>query len=370
MKKNKEKYITETTINNGVKSFLVSVQTPQKKRIKKYFKTKQEAREWLANYQKSIGVDLSDIAQLSTLQLADIRQALNLLPKNISLTQIVSDYLKHNTLSNVSMQKAFELYKEHLTSLRGKTPKLRMHKFISDFNDWDNVSDNKLLDWLKLRGMPKTIIEYHSEIKRFYEFAKRRKFIAIAPTDIITQSDLPKIKRSKVCVWDIQNVNLFFQFLKEKRPRFLNWFAIACFAGIRRAEINRIKPEYIDTKRKTILLPYDITKTGDTWLMEDLPDNLWKWIDSYGTKIEKLQNSTFSRLRKAWEKWTEAKGEKIPWQHNICRHSFCTYHLSLYRDPAKTSLLLKHREPNTMWQHYLAGLVDKKTAKEYFSILP
>lgn len=353
-------------LKNGKWQFEVVVNG---KRHRKNFSSKNEAINYANNYKSARKFELSFFTGLSGQQINDIKNALEILPQNKTLTAIVSEYIK-NTPSDTSMQDAFTFYKAHLTSLKGKSPKLRMHKFISDFVEWKNVSDNKLLDWLKLRGMPKTIIEYYAQIKRFYEFAKRRKFIAIAPTDNITQSDLPKIQRSKVCVWDIQNVNLFFQFLKEKRPRFLNWFAIACFAGIRRAEINRIKPEYIDTKRKTILLPYDITKTGDTWLMEDLPDNLWKWIDSYGTKIENLTDATFSRLVEAWEKWTEAKGEKIPWQHNICRHSFCTYHLSLFRDPAKTSLLLKHREPNTMWQHYLAGLVDKKTAKKYFDIMP
>lgn len=337
---------------------------------RKTFLTKADAVAYITNFTNAIKFDLSFMTNLSRSQVKDIKDTLDILPNGISLKTIVDDYIKRNLVSDVSMQDAWDLYIEHLIALKGFQPKLRMHHFITHFKNWNKVSENNLLDWLMRRGMPKTIKEYYSEIKRFYAFAKRRKFIEIAPIDNISQCDFPKIKRSNVHIWSVADVKLFFQFLKEKRPRYLNWFAIACFAGIRRAEINRLKPEFIDLKNKTILLPYDITKTGDTWLMEDLPNNLWVWLKEYGTNIQKLPNSTFTRLVLAWEEWTNAKGLKKTWEHNICRHSFCTYHLSLYRDPAKTSLLLKHREPNTMWQHYLAGLIDKNEAKKYFEIVP
>lgn len=334
------------------------------------FSAKNDAVIYAKKFADARKFDLAFMTGLTNERIKDIRDTLEILPADARLKDIVESFLK-NASPNTSMRDAFQLFKDHLLSLKGKPPRLRMSAFIDHFQDWECVSENKLLDYLMGRGMPKTVIEYYSQIKRFYDFAKRRKFITAAPTDNITTQDLPAIKRSKIFVWTIPELRLFFRFLKECKPRFLNWFAIACFAGIRRAEINRLKPEYIDLKRKTILLPYDITKTGDSWLMEDLPENLWAWLDAYGTKIEKLTDATFSRLVAAWEEWTEKNGGgKIKWQHNICRHSFCTYHLSLWRNPAKTSLLLKHREPNTMWQHYLAGLVDKKTAKEYFEIMP
>lgn len=338
------------------------------KRHRKNFSTKTDAITYASNFNNARKFDLSFFQQLSGDQIKDIKDTLAILPKGKTLHSIVSDYIKRNSF-DVSMKKAFELYKEHFISI-GKNPKLRIQSFIEHFKEWDNVNENVLLEWLKLRGMPKTILHYFSQIKRFYEFSKRRKLIVNAPTDNISSEDFPIIKRSDIAIWQINEVELFFKFLQEQKPKYANWFAIACFAGIRRAEISRLKPEYIDLNKKTILLPYNITKTGDTWLMEDLPSNLWLWLEKYGTNIPKMYNTGFDIVTNEWIKWVSNYDVKTEWKHNICRHSFCTYHLSLYRNPSKTSLLLRHREPNTMWQHYLAKLVDKETAKKYFEIIP
>lgn len=369
---NKERNICETLVR-GKKKFLVCVTTPQKKRIKRYFANKVDAREWLANFKKSIGIDLSDFAALAPNELADIRKALELKPQGYSLSSIVSEFAKSVAETDLSMQGAWLDYKNHLASLNGgKCPKLRISPFFAKFSTWQDAVPNAVLSWLKKRGAPKTIKEYRAELKQFFDYCSRRGYWKKSPIDSITSADLPKIERVDISVWDNLDAKIFFYWLRQTYPDRASWFALNCFAGIRPAEVSRMRPEYFDFDKRRITLPYHSTKTGDTWLLEELPDNLWEWLNAYGTSMKKMHSSFFTSLTKSFCDFynKNVPGANMKWGHNICRHSFCTYHLSLYRNPSRTSLLLKHRNPNQMWQHYLAKLVDKETAREYFSISP
>ena len=343
------------------------------KRHRKNFSSKNEAITYANNYKQARRFELSFFTELSPEQIKDIKDAISILPANMSLCDAVKKATEISS-SDISILKAWQIYYDVLEKRKGKKIKLRIASFFTDFNDWSYAVPNKILDWLLQRGMPKTIKEYYSELKSFFSFSVRRGFIKKSPIDSIKPStDLPKVKRADIATWtDFDDLKLFFQFLKEKRPQWVNWFCIACFAGIRNAEINRLKPEFFDRENKIITMPYNITKTGDSWIMEDLlPNNIWACLDKYGYEIKPLSDSASRRLHEAFSKWYEQKTNKpFVWKDNICRHSFCTYHLSLHRNPIKTAMLLKHRNPDTMWQHYLAGLVKKDVAKAYFEIVP
>ena len=372
MQKRDDRGIAIPTVR-GVIKYCANITLPDKRRKKAYFNTKEEARSWLKQYKMSLGVDLSDLATLSKNQLADIRKAIEILPVGHSLTEIVSEYNKTIAETKISLSNAWEEYQAHKKVLNnGKKPKFRITHFFEDFPTWQDASNVKaILEWLKERGAPKTIKEYRAELKQFFDYADRRGYWHKSPIDRISGADLPKIKRAYIPVWTIDDIKFFFDWLEAERPHRVLWFAIACFTGIRRAEINRLKPEYFDLKNRRITLPYHSTKTGDTWLMEDLPNNFWAFVESYGLKsLSPICDSRFTVLTNDFEAYCRANGRNFKWGHNICRHSFCTYHLSLYRNPVQTALLLRHRNPAQMWQHYLAGLTTKYIASDYFSIEP
>ena len=68
-----------------------------------------------------------------------------------------------------------------------------------------------------------------------------------------------------------------------------------------------------------------------------------------------------------YERTNSFKQFNLP--HNFTRHSFATYHLSLYFDPAKTSKITRNSE-QMLRDHYWGALVEKDIAKQYFQILP
>ena len=54
---------------------------------------------------------------------------------------------------------------------------------------------------------------------------------------------------------------------------------------------------------------------------------------------------------------------------NVLRHSFCSYHVALHQDAAKTALLMQHTNQAMLYRHY-KGLALRADAERYFSIKP
>ena len=359
------------TIHNGNLRFVVQIDK-KGKRLRRFFTSENLARKFLKEYKESQEKGLSDFAAMSHERLADIRKAIQLLPEGESLTEIVQARLKILAPLKTPLPKAFNLYKEHLTSLNGgEEPYIRVSAFFKEFKTWEDATPNAVMDWLISRGAPKTVREARSALNKFYEFAKRRGYTVVNPCENIAPTDLPKVERSEVGIWDIDSAKLFFEFLEKNNPDRVNFFAVACFAGVRRATIERLSAKNFNIEGRKLMLPYKDVKTGDTWLLEDLPDNFWLWIEKYGTEFKGLFNKPFNNLREKFSALhLKELGREWQWKDNMCRHSFATYHLSLHKDMVKTAHVLCHRNPNTMWQHYLAGLADTETAEAYFNIRP
>jgi len=55
--------------------------------------------------------------------------------------------------------------------------------------------------------------------------------------------------------------------------------------------------------------------------------------------------------------------------NNGLRHSFCSYHVALHESADKTALLLGHKNPSVLFNHY-RNIVDKEEGERYFSIHP
>jgi hypothetical protein len=54
---------------------------------------------------------------------------------------------------------------------------------------------------------------------------------------------------------------------------------------------------------------------------------------------------------------------------NVLRHSFCSYHVAMHRDAARTAVLLTHTSPVMLYRHY-KGKATAADAGKWFSIMP
>lgn len=337
------------------------------KTIRKSFSGKTEAIDFRTNFFAARKLDLAYFVALSGEQLKDIKNALEILPPGKTLVQSVQKAWQFHSAANLhKMLDAFEETKEnkHLSGNLSKKEydmiKGRIKDFRQNYATFGQITPQSLLAYLRSKGVNKTVSNWKGTISDFLSFCVRKDAIPSNPIDKIAQDDLLKPEEPhEIGFLTVEQAKAFLAFLEDKYPRFCRFYALAMFAGIRVAEIPRLKDEYFMYEDKKIIFPAQIGKVKKSWTLEDLPENLWVWLEKYkNTPI--IQPSDYVRNE-------SFKAFNLP--HNFARHCFATYHLSLYFDAAKTSKITRNSE-QMLKDHYWGALVDKAVAKAYFEILP
>ncbi len=304
-------------------------------------------------------------------QLADISEAMRLLPQGMTLTALVKRFARY--ASDTTPQKIlpeFLATKENRIENQNYLShvKSRLNAFAERFKTFDSATPDALLKWLKALktpqgapASPKTIKHYAGAVSSFFDFCKRREYIAENPFDKISFEDLPSVKAAPVGFLSVAQAEEFLTYLAQSAPEYLKFYAIAMFAGVRIEEAAKLSASNIDEKERKIIISAAISKTGRADVLEDIEPNFWEWMDycagSPITQPKDLVRTNFS------------KKLSFPLPHNFARHSFATYHYSLYLDARRTCAITRHSE-EMLKRHYLGARVQKDVARAYFSITP
>jgi hypothetical protein len=140
--------------------------------------------------------------------------------------------------------------------------------------------------------------------------------------------------------------------------------ALEAFGGLRYTSAARLQAGEILRPDRAIVMPASKHKSGRRQYVEGYPDNLWAWIEHAHPICWELSQRAY--LKAKGEAFTRAG---VPHPHNVLRHSFCSYHVALHRDAARTAVLLTHRNPAMLYQHY-RGKATSSDAAAYFAIVP
>ncbi|MEM6823184.1 MAG: hypothetical protein AAF558_14730, partial [Verrucomicrobiota bacterium] len=281
-----------------------------------------------------------------------------------------------------AFQKPRNLSQKHKSTLTTHTK-----AFASSFDDTpiNKITGNILLDWLYelyKSNEPRTVENYRSSLSNFFGWCKRRGLIKEDPTKFISKSDLPPDLKKPRDVLTIDQAEAMMAYLDEHEPKYARWHAIRLFAGIRESEVFRLRNDldWIDTTAKTLTLPASkegedgkiqrIVKTGDDWVLHDLPDNLWLWLSKYENEGPIAVPGSKVTRRHRQDKFPRLSSPIDPWPQNAMRHTFCTMMLSLHGDAVKVCNWSRHSNPRMLYQSYVAKLVSKSEAARFFSIRP
>lgn len=203
-------------------------------------------------------------------------------------------------------------------------------------------------------------------LANFLNYSKRRKWIKDVPE--VHQSDLPKEKKSPKGVLAPGETEGVFAWLVKYRPEFIPWAAIQAFAGIRHAEADQFRWEWVDCEHERLVVPAAICKTDDDWVIQGLPSALWNWLRAHRGegRFRKPDSHLITDMRKTWV------AEKIitAWPKNAFRHTFCTMHMSLTQAPDATAAKMRHQNTKQLWRSYCAKIVPAKVAEAYFASAP
>jgi integrase len=191
-----------------------------------------------------------------------------------------------------------------------------------------------------------------------FSFAKRRGYVTENPV-----ADVERAKERETEI-EILSVNQVVRLLESASSDMVPFWAIGAFAGLRRAEIERLSWSEIDFDASVIEVKASKSKTASRRLVTIQP-NLRAWLAPYRTRIGRV--CPVNLQRKINEDRDRA-ALRAGWPQNALRHSFGSYHLAQFNDAAKLALEMGN-SPATIFRHY-RQLVKPKQAERYSKIAP
>ena len=193
-----------------------------------------------------------------------------------------------------------------------------------------------------------------------FNFARDRGYCVNNP---VTKSAKAKVIESAAGILTVEEMA---RLLGNASETLIPSIAIGAFAGLRRAELERLDWKEIDLQSRLIEVTASKAKSARRRFIKIKP-NLLLWLKPYAKPNGPVAPPNFSKLL---DKAREAAHIEI-WPNNALRHSFASYYLAHFKKAGAAELALEmgHTSANVVFQHY-RELVKPKDAKRYWNIVP
>lgn len=296
----------------------------------------QECKDALSNYGKTI-------KDATNFFIAHLKAS----EKSCTAAELVSKL--------VEAKKADGASQRHLDDLRS-----RLNIFAEKFDGQPvaTITSAEIDDWLRsIKVSTVTRNHYRRLLVLAFNFAVQRGYATGNPAE-----KTAKAKEAKAEI-GILTITQAARLLESATPELLPYVAIGLFAGLRRAEIERLDWSEIDFADGLIKVTAEKSKTAQKRFVTMQP-NLRGWL----LPLRKHKGNVTPRenFRQSFDAAREAAGI-VEWPDNALRHSFASYHLALFKNAASTALELGHHDSRVTFAHY-RELVKPKEAERYWHI--
>jgi integrase len=269
--------------------------------------------------------------------------------KSCTAAQLVKELLAAKKADGVS--------ERHLNDIRS-----RLSVFAEKFDGQmvATITSKEIDTWLRsLPVAPLTRNHYRQVVVLAFNFAVRAGYATVNPA--------AHAAKAKVVgeAPGILSVSEAARLLEAATPDVLPYLAIGLFAGLRRAEIDRLDWSEIDFESGLIEVTAQNSKTAQRRFVTMQP-NLREWLQPLRQHRGKVTPQ--SCFREMFEQARAAAGID-EWPENALRHSFASYHLAHFKNAASTALELGHHDSRITFAHY-RELVKPKEAERYWNIKP
>ncbi len=242
-----------------------------------------------------------------------------------------------------------------------KDLRFRLEKFSDAFQcNIGNVETKSVQAWLD--GMKLSSQSYANNKRVVYllfEFAIARGYSLDNPVKAVENV---KIRNGNVEIYTPAEIA---KLLASADSDFLPCLAIGAFAGLRSAEIERLKWQDVDLKSRHIIVGADVAKTASRRVVP-VADNLAAWLASYSEHKGKVWSGSSIGFYKAQVATAKAAG--VDWKQNALRHSFASYRLAQTQNAAQVALECGN-SPKIIFAHY-RELVKPADALKWFAVTP
>jgi len=286
----------------------------------------------------------------------------------------------------------------------------RLNRFAESFGERKiaELTAGDIDAWLRgLHRSPLTRNTFRLRLSTLFGYAISRGWCQTNPI-----SDVKKVKPSSSPI-EILTPEEFNRVLEVASDETLPYWLLGGFAGLRRAEIERLewKDIHFDLAKYRAFIQVaasgdkeKIAKAEKEWrksaLVEvpalkaktasrrfvQIRDNLAAWLERYIGRTGKVCPPNLRKLLESdrtntgiWigpesdeqeeDKIERPTGKLKPWPSNGLRHSFASYHLAQFENAALLALELGHTSQDLIFRHY-RELVKPDVAAKYWGIRP
>jgi integrase len=222
------------------------------------------------------------------------------------------------------------------------------------------ITSAEIDDWLRsLNVSPVTRNHYRRLIVLAFNFAVQREYATDNPA-----KKTAKAKEDGGNI-GILTINEAARLLESAAPDVLAYIAIGLFAGLRRAELERLDWSEIDFDSELIEVTAQKSKTARRRHVT-MQSNLREWL----MPLRKHRGNVTPRenFRQLFDTARLAAGID-EWPDNGLRHSFASYHLAHFKDAKALALEMGHTNEDLIFTNY-RQLVKPKEAERYWNIRP
>jgi integrase len=191
-----------------------------------------------------------------------------------------------------------------------------------------------------------------------FNFAKENGYCVGNPAE---RSAKAKVIETAVGILTIDQTA---RLLESAPAELVPYVAIGAFAGLRRAELERLDWKEVDLQSGLIEVTASKAKSARRRFVK-IQTNLAKWLQPYAQLSGNVTPPNYRELLDA----ARERAAITDWPQNALRHSFASYHLAKFNNAAALALELGHTNSNLVFQHY-RQLVKPKQSERYWKIVP
>jgi len=242
----------------------------------------------------------------------------------------------------------------------------RLGDFSESFGDSPikTITAAQIEDWLYSLGdgefSPRTVINWRATVHAFFESLFVQKILAVNPVSAIPK---PKDVPGSPPVFTPEELS---QFLEAATGRLRACLVIQAFAGLRTAEVLRLRGEDVRSKEKLIHVNAQIAKASKRRLVKILP-NLAEWLLPFAGIQGRIWPNGFRSYHDDIAGLCSAL--KLGWKQNGLRHSYGSYHLAKFQKADALAQEMGHTSARTVRDYY-REVVTPQSANKYWLIRP
>lgn len=216
------------------------------------------------------------------------------------------------------------------------------------------------------KGRPgmKTYNNRRGIVSTFFKYAFHRGWIAENPMPKVPHYRIRRKRGSAVTFTTAQAAELMEHFETYEGGRWIPYFALCLFAGIRPGvpdgEITKIKPEDVNLDAGFISISADVSKVREPRRITIQP-NLAAWLRAYPLTKFPIVIGNFKKRREKFR-------DRFNLSHDVLRHTYISMFVARFRSIGEAAIQAGNSEA-IIRKHYL----DLKSTEEgaaFFEIMP